>query len=68
MGPAYYKARIAATGHHIGRRVTIGNGRHGTIVAMGPWVQGVCVQVDGGHPTWSHYEDTIALDCATLAR
>jgi hypothetical protein len=56
-----YQRRIKATGHHVGRRVNIGNGRYGKIVRMGSWVEGVCVLIEGtvaGYQ-WSHYEDTI---------
>lgn len=56
-----YQRRIKATGHHVGRRVNVGNGRYGAIVRMGSWSEGVCVLIDGttsGY-VWSHYEDTI---------
>jgi hypothetical protein len=56
-----FARRIAATGHHLGRRVGIGNGRYGEIARMGSWAEGVCVLIDGtthGY-TWTHYEDAI---------
>jgi hypothetical protein len=56
---SYYRDRIKACGLSLGMRVGIGNGADGVIVAFGPWVQGVCVKVDGGHPTWAPYENVI---------
>lgn len=60
-GHDYYQRRIKATGHHVGRRVNVGNGRYGVIVRLGSWVEGVCVRIDGTAEryVWSHYEDTI---------